>query len=136
MSLPHVVKAVSVYHEAKDDDDVEIPCFDETIEFFTCLGEEFTMCFFDIIEDLEEDTTCDDLKNSDFCPEIAKCQKHLAYEVEDICRAKMDALESCAATAYPDHEQDGCDICDTEEYVFGTFDVTASREFYFRVKCD
>jgi len=111
MSLPHVVKAVSVYHEAKDDADVEIPCVDETIALFTCLGEEFTMCLFEIIKDLEEDTTCDALEASDFCSEITKCAADVAEDAD--CDAKGEALELCAATAYPDHEQ--CDdICETD----------------------
>ena len=46
------------------------PCEAEATDFFACMGNEFTACYFDIIKDLEDDTTCEDLENSDFCEAV------------------------------------------------------------------
>ena len=63
--------AVAHAHEAKEGNNDEFyPCEAEATDYFTCMGNEFTACFFDIIEDLEDDTTCKDLENSDFCEDV------------------------------------------------------------------
>ena len=105
MSLPHVAKALAVAHEAKEgNDDASYPCEAESTDFFTCMGNEFTACYLDIIKDLEDDTTCEDLENSDFCEDVVG---GCGASVTNDCMATGEALETCAKQHYPDHVCEG-----------------------------
>ena len=65
----------------------------EATDFFACMGNEFTACYFDIIEDLEDDTTCEDLENSNFCENVSGgCGASMIND----CSSTRDALDTCA----------------------------------------
>ena len=79
------------------------PCDAEVMDFYTCMGKKFAACLFDIIKDLEDDTTCEDLENSDFCEDVVH---GCGASVTNDCSATGEALETCAMQHYPD------DVCE------------------------
>ena len=100
ISKPHISKVINKVQSASRDDD--LPCTAEVEKFFECLGEKCIQCFIDIILDLEEDTTCQELKNSSFCADIMLCVSGSCSKND--CTAPALDLEQCAAENYPPAE--------------------------------
>lgn len=105
---PGVLKALTSFHKSEELPE-GTPCKTEIEDYFTCLGEEFTNCFIDIIVDLieAEVDTCDELKASDFCKDIITC----AALVTSDCSTEQAALEECGdEQAVDDSDEEECDI--------------------------
>eukprot|EP01083_Nonionella_stella_P066219 174178_1 len=108
VSKPHIAKIIKNVQEASPDDE-DLPCTTEVEKLFECLGEECIQCFVDIILDLEEDTTCQELEDSSFCADIMLCASG-SCSTNDCTVPALD-LEDCAAENYPpaeDAPEPGC----------------------------
>ena len=82
------------------DTTMEVPCKEEIEGIFDCLGETCIVCFVEIFEDLDEDSTCESLKDDDdFCDLIDGCVVECGT---NDCTESAEALETCVEENYPD----------------------------------
>ncbi len=115
IAQPHIVKIVS---DVQNKADADYPCKKEVEDAFECLEEDCIACFVTIIEDLDEDTTCEALKADDtFCTAVEGCVVECGKKD---CTGPAMKLETCAAKNYPDavaEEEDPCPgLCEEPTY--------------------
>lgn len=114
LTQPKIASLVKTFNKNKDGDD-EIPCEDEAVTFFTCLGECFT-CMVELVDDIEEDDTCESLEEGTFCTDLLACI--LGPCAAKDCAVEGGALLTCLEKEYGDEDEDedydyGCpDICE------------------------
>jgi len=88
----------------------EEPCTAEVLALLECEGvAEAGQCLEEISTEMEEDTTCEQLKSDpEFCPKIVSCFDGVDAE----CAVpKLEALVSCAEANYPADEDTCDDLC-------------------------
>jgi hypothetical protein len=102
IAQPHIARIVNAVHGA--DTAMEIPCKEEAEGLFDCLGESCIVCFVEIFEDLDEDSTCESLHDDDdFCNLINGCIVECGA---NDCTAPAVELETCVETNYSDAERE------------------------------
>ena len=98
IAQPHIAKIVNSVQESEPE--AKIPCMAEVEDMFSCLGDDCINCFIGIFEDLDEDTTCETLKEDDtFCPMIKGCVVECG---KSDCAASAKKLGECVKKNYPD----------------------------------
>eukprot|EP00584_Thalassiosira_punctigera_P010431 CAMPEP_0172528696 /NCGR_PEP_ID=MMETSP1067-20121228/3004_1 /TAXON_ID=265564 ORGANISM="Thalassiosira punctigera, Strain Tpunct2005C2" /NCGR_SAMPLE_ID=MMETSP1067 /ASSEMBLY_ACC=CAM_ASM_000444 /LENGTH=420 /DNA_ID=CAMNT_0013312653 /DNA_START=69 /DNA_END=1331 /DNA_ORIENTATION=+ len=114
MSQPHIARIVNDIQNA--DNGAEFACVPEVETLFECLGDECINCFFELIDDLDEDDTCETLAADDeFCTLVKGC---VATCGATDCKKKATKVETCVAEKYPDakKEENPCpDLCKEDE---------------------
>mmetsp|Transcript_9843 Transcript_9843/g.15608 ORF Transcript_9843/g.15608 Transcript_9843/m.15608 type:complete len:149 (-) Transcript_9843:274-720(-) len=102
IAQPHIARIVNAIHGA--DTALEIPCQEEAEGLFDCLGESCIVCFVEIFEDLDEDSTCESLHDDDdFCNLINGCVVECGA---NDCTAPAVELETCIEKNYSDAERE------------------------------
>ena len=131
IARPHVARIVNVVEGAGPDED--IACKGEVEAIFECLGKPCIDCFVEIVEKLDESTTCESLAaDAEFCPAIEGCI--VGCGTTD-CTAPAIELETCIETNYPDALPSSSDeelcpgLCDNLEEDGVAVKVPA-RKFY------
>jgi hypothetical protein len=98
IAQPHVAKIVNAVEGAGPEED--IACKGEVEAIFECLGKPCIDCFVEIVEKLDESTTCESLAaDTEFCSAIDGCI--VACGTKD-CTVPAIELETCIETNYPD----------------------------------
>lgn len=117
IARPHVAKAISVIKEAGDSAEEDIACYDEFVALVDCLGAKCVDCVISLVEDLEEDVTCQELEDSTFCGDMMTCVVSHCIDdskAPDYCMTEGEALDDCAEAEYPDEyddDEDCPDLC-------------------------
>merc|ERR1719464_2658469 len=93
--------AVKLMNAIKEDPAHDIPCKDETMALFACISEDCSNCFAKIMKDVDEETTCAELKSGSFCKDMGLCVTGSCSEFD--CSAQAKEFDTCVAKQYPDH---------------------------------